>query len=123
MISVSYLACPHQHKDKDIKRKRLDAVTHVAALLHGKEDYVYSPLTHNLPMSCYGLEQSFDLWKAFDLEMVERCDRLYVLTLPGWDASEGVQAEIAHAKKLNKPIKMLEYDLESKQLLERSYMV
>lgn len=121
MISVAYLACPHQHKDIAIKKMRLEAVTHVAALLHGNEDYVYSPLTHNIPLSAHGLEQSFDLWKLFDLEMIERCDKLYVLTLPGWEESEGVQAEIAHAKKHNKPIKMLEYDLELRQLLERSH--
>lgn len=123
MFSVSYLACPYQHIDKKIRQQRLEAVTHVAALLHGKEDFVYSPLTHNIPMSVFGLEQSFDLWKAFDLEMLERCDKLYILTLPGWDISRGVQSELAHAKKHNKPIRMLEYDLSLKHLLERTHIV
>ena len=40
--------------------------------------------------------------------MLQRCDELIVLTLTGWETSRGVQAEIAFAKEINLPIKMME---------------
>lgn len=115
-LVISYLACPYQHEDPTIKALRLDIVTEVAALLHSRGIYVFSPLTHNYPLIQKGLLQTWDTWRKFDLELLERCDKLLVLSLPGWDVSKGVQAEINHAKDLNIPIQMLNYCINSRQL-------
>lgn len=36
--------------------------------------------------------------------MLQRCDALIILTLEGWRASQGVQAEIYFAEQLQLPI-------------------
>ena len=115
--SIAYLACPYQHEDPIIKALRLDIVTEVAALFHSKGQYVFSPLTHNHPLIQKGIAQTWDTWRHFDLELLERCDKLLVLSLPGWEISKGVEAEITHANNLNIPIEFLKYCMEKKQLL------
>lgn len=116
-FSIAYLACPYQHEDSSIKALRLDIVTEVAALLHSKGLYVFSPLTHNHPLIQKGITQTWDTWRLFDLGILERCDKLLVLSLPGWDISRGVQAEIDHAKDLKMPIEILKYSMDKRQLL------
>lgn len=114
---IAYLACPYQHEDPNIKALRLDIVTEVAALFHCKGHFVYSPLTHNYPLCQKGVTQTWDTWRQFDLGLLERCDKLLVLSLPGWEISKGVQAEIEHAKDLKIPIEFLQYCLNKRQLL------
>jgi len=104
---ISYLACPYHHDNPLIKAQRLQTVTKTAAELFTQGIYVYSPLTHNSKLTELGVGGTWDTWCDFDLEMLSRCDKLIVLTLPGWEQSRGVCAEIAHAKKLHKPIEFL----------------
>lgn len=107
--SIAYLACPYHHENPIIKEQRLRIVTEVAAEMHKQGSYVYSPLTHNHKLSELGVKGTWETWCHFDLEMLSRCDKLIVLTLPGWEVSRGVQAEIAHAKELSLPIQFLEH--------------
>jgi len=43
------------------------------------------------------LNETEDIWLEGDLEMLQRCDVLVVL--PGWEQSQGSQAEIEQARK------------------------
>ncbi len=105
----SYLACPYSHKDELIKTQRVEAVTHTAFELFKKGISVFSPLTHNAPLMDKGIGQGWaGKWEGFDLGMLSRAHKLYVLTLPGWAESRGVQAEITYAEKLSIPIEKLE---------------
>ena len=69
---------------------------------------VFSPLTHNAPLVESGLPRGWQYWKVYDRTLVERCDRLIVLTLSGWDTSEGVRQEIAIAKECGLAIDYLD---------------
>lgn len=107
-MDIAYLACPYSHPNPQVEKERLETVTRAAYLLMQKEIYVFSPLTHNLPIDRLGRRGNWQTWSTFDHEMLSRCDRLLVLKLPGWEESLGVAAEIAHAQSLGLPIEWLE---------------
>ena len=73
----------------------------------------------------YNLPKDFEFWMNYDHAMIERCEVFGVLLLPDWTKSEGVQAEIAYAKQLEKPIAMLDpegyYAEELRKLAESLY--
>ena len=43
-------------------------------------------------------------WLGLDLAILDRCDALIVLTVPGWRTSEGVTREIAAAERAGMPV-------------------
>ena len=46
-------------------------------------------------------------WQRHDRRYLEACDEVVVLMLDGWRESVGVQAEIAIARELGKPVTFL----------------
>jgi len=48
------------------------------------------------------------LLATFDRAFLEMCSEVWVLTLDGWRESEGVQAEMAMARELGKPVVVVE---------------
>ena len=106
---ISYLACPFTHPDPQIQAERLNTVNQFVAEKHQSGEFIYSPLTHNITLAKHFTKKaSWETWEKFDKAMLQRCDELIVLTLTGWETSRGVQAEIAFAKEINLPIKMME---------------
>lgn len=49
-------------------------------------------------------------WKGFNLIFIGICEKLIVLQLPGWETSVGVQAEIAEARRLGKPVEYMDWE-------------
>ncbi len=123
-MNLAYLACPYKHHDPKVMSERHAHVNQVLYHLMKKGIHAFSPLTHNIPVIQLGLNYSWeDYWQDFDLGMLSRSSKLYVLKLPGWETSRGVTAEIAKAKELNLPIEYLEplkcSEIESADRLER----
>lgn len=107
---VFYLASPYTDPDPKVKQRRHRIVNYMCYYLMKKGVFVYSPLTHNLPIDQWGFHGNWQTWKDFDHTMVSKCDGLIVLKLPGWEESQGVQAEIEYAKKLGLTIEWIEFD-------------
>jgi hypothetical protein len=107
-MEIAYLAAPYNHTDPAIKKQRADYTTAFTSYLFNKEIFVFSPLTHNVPLIEAGTVTGWDMWGKYDLEMLSRCDKLIVLRLPGWKESLGVKAEIEHATKLGLPIEEID---------------
>lgn len=107
-MNIAYLACPYSHPNPKIKERRHAIVNRIAFDLISQGIFVYSPLTHNVPIDQLGIHGNWITWKDFDHEMLSRCDRLIVLKLPGWEDSKGVNAEINQAKELGLPIEWME---------------
>jgi len=105
-VILGYLASPYTHPDPKVREKRYLAAMDVVrdALLEGVET-LFSPIVHSHPVGeRFGLPQEWDFWRRADFPFIERCDRLYVLALPGWETSVGVAAEVEHARALGKPV-------------------
>lgn len=101
-----YLASPYSHPDPAVRRQRFEAVCRYAASLMAAGLHVHSPIAHAHAIAAAGdLPTGWDYWHALDRWYVERCDEVWVLTLPGWEDSKGVKAEIDIALSLGKPVK------------------
>lgn len=74
---------------------------------------VFSPITHSHAI----VEESnldphdCDLWLDLDLRILRHCDRLVVVTLPGWEQSQGVQIEMDEAQRRGIPISFVPPDM------------
>lgn len=96
-----YLAVPYSHPDPDVRQQRFEAVNRYAARLMGNGVHVFSPISHTHPIALAGdLPKGWDFWEQYDRVMLAACHEMYVLMLPGWRESAGVQAEIRIASEM-----------------------
>ena len=94
-----YLASPYSSPDPLIVRTRFLLAEQVTAILMAQGHYVYSPIVHCHELSAkFALPTDFEYWKGYNIDMIRRCDALYILALPGWEESKGVAGELAFAK-------------------------
>lgn len=102
----TYLGCPYAHDDEIIRQARYDAVTEVAAHLLSNGHYVYSPITHNHPLT---MLRDFSHWSHqdfldYDKTILRGARDMIECRLPGWRISKGLRWERNYCKKKNKPI-------------------
>lgn len=105
-MKMIYLACPYTCRNNpNTSEARYKIATIVAGSLM-KDYVVFSPLTHSHPVSELGLAPHFDwdFWQRQDFAMIRKADEFWVLTIPGWQKSVGVQDELKLATELGKPI-------------------
>ena len=108
---MKYLASPYSHPSKHIRMLRyINARACVGHFLLLR-DWVYSPIVHCHPLA---LEEELPtdaaFWEDYNQNMMDRAAALYVLKLPGWDTSIGVDMEITYAARLGLPISYVEYE-------------
>ncbi|GFM34054.1 DUF1937 family protein [Desulfovibrio subterraneus] len=108
-IVLVYLAAPYTHESERVRQARFLAVTEQAARGWEQGYGVYSPLTltHEAAVR-FGLPKDWAFWAAMCRATLERHHELWVLCLPGWRESVGVQAEIAIARALGLPVRYIE---------------
>lgn len=100
-MKLIYLASPYSHPDPKVVEQRYLAAVEKAAELIKAGFMVFSPIAHTHPIAVrHKLPGEFDYWEAYDRRMISHCDLLYILTIPGWRESRGVQAEIQIARDL-----------------------
>jgi nucleoside 2-deoxyribosyltransferase len=107
---VIYLASLYSHADPAVREARYQAACRATAALLKAGLVVFSPIVHSHPLVAFNLPTGWDFWERIDRAYLERCDELVVLTLEGWQESTGVQAEIALARGLGKPVRFLGVD-------------
>lgn len=119
--NVVYLASPYTHKDLGVKEQRAKQVARVAGYLISHGFNIFCPIAHShyiaehssLPAASaagpnYETSPEHRMWMRVDLAILEQCAELYVLMLDGWEASKGVQEEIAEARLTGKQISYLD---------------
>jgi uncharacterized protein DUF1937 len=122
--SVVYLACPYTHCNREVRVQRFQAATKAAASLVRQGYIVYSPITmtHPIDVVLAGNQSTLGsaYWIEFDKAIMDFCAEMVVLTIPGWDHSEGIQREIEHFKSQGKPIKFMTFPNDDSNLLSIS---
>lgn len=105
-----YLASPYSNPDPALRKARHEACRAVTAKLLEKGHCVFSPITNAVPLAAKaGRLWGFVHWKEYDLSFLRHwATELWVLCLDGWDASEGVLAEIKAAQELGLHVYFLE---------------
>lgn len=106
---IAYLACPYSHQDKKMMAVRFRMANVIAGILiKERGDVVFSPISHSHTIARdAGIDPLWTGWYEQDTVILGLCQKLYVLNIPGWRESSGVQKEIALAEKLGLPIEHL----------------
>lgn len=92
-----------------IKRDRFDAAVAATAALMQAGAHVISPIASSHPVAiAHTLPGDFGYWKALDLDLIDRCDEVWVLTIDGWEASAGIKDEVAYALAHNKQVRYID---------------
>ena len=108
MVKI-YLASPYSHVSGDIRQERYEAVCMAASKILKQGHIVFSPIAHSHNIHVVGgLPGGWDFWEKIDTAFIEWCDEFWVLMLPGWQDSRGIQAELSIAGRLGKAIRYLE---------------
>lgn len=103
-----YLASPYSAPAAGVREGRWRSACAVVAQLSRVGLAVYSPIVHGHHLAvCHGVLGDWDWWAEIDRIFLARCDELWVLALPGWEASRGVNAERCIARELGRPERLL----------------
>lgn len=106
-----YLASPYSHKSKTVMRQRENDINNIGATLLNKGYFIYGPISMSAAIARSGkMGSGWDTWRELDLLMIDKCDEMWVVDMPGWLESTGVAAEIEHCLKTGKPVFVLSYD-------------
>lgn len=108
-IKLIYLASPYTDKDTKIETKRFKLAAKIAgkAMDKFKVD-IYSPIAHGHTIDkAAKLKWTAEQWYNYSFRMLEHCDEIWVLDIPGYPASKGVQRELMLAKEKDMPIYMI----------------
>jgi hypothetical protein len=105
--TIYYLASPYTHVDVVVRQRRYEAACLAISELLKAGQHVYSPIVYSHQLCAYGLPVDWQFWQEYDRRLLEICDGLIVLQLDGWQESVGVNAEMAIARELGKPISFL----------------
>lgn len=97
LSGLVYLASPYSHSDPAVVQSRVDAACKVTGELMLLGHNIYSPIAHShhvcQHMDGANVQFDHDFWLSRDLGVLDRCDAMIVLLLPGWEDSRGVRAE------------------------------
>lgn len=119
-----YLATPYSKYTERGKQLVFEHSCRITDLMMHKGILIFSPIahSHHIVISQH-LACDWKTWALFDEKIISACDGLLVLKLPGWLESTGVQAEIAIASRLLKPVDFLytfEVDIDY-SMFEKEY--
>lgn len=99
-----YLATPYTGHPGGLEVAWRDACD-AAALLLREGVLVYSPIAHTHAIAQrHELPKDYAFWRRFDEDMISASRGVIVCLLPGWNTSRGVQAEVAYASEINRPV-------------------
>lgn len=109
MTHLVYLACPYSDPSPEVREQRFQAVNKAASKLMREGIKVFSPISHSHPIALAGgLPTGWLFWAEYDRAVMECCNKVIVLMLPGWDTSREVFCEVMLAGSMQLPVEYLE---------------
>ena len=104
-----YIASPYSHKDQNIVEQRYEAVKEFTGVLLKERLCAFSPIVYAHELAkLYDLPTDAAYWNEFNMNILRRCEEMYLLQLDGWEESIGVNDELVACKILN--IKVTYFD-------------
>lgn len=106
-----YFASPFTHPDLAVRDERNRAIARACGwFMNNQRDvFFFSPITHATPIAaeCPLLPFVWSFWAEIDECMLSRCEEIWVLVIPGFKQSTGVNAERKIAERLGLPCKFV----------------
>lgn len=93
-----YLAAPYSHPDPDVIQQRMRLLCEADALLIESGVYTVTPLSKHFILGYRSLPGDWAYWGDYCRSLLPRCDAMVLITMPGWDSSEGVCGELELAR-------------------------
>ena len=129
MKTYIYLASPYTALRDDgsyddvLMQERYDAVLQCFQKLVSAGLTVYCPIAMTHSIDClnrnlHGKRIAPNIWYEFDKPFMQHASQLFVLKLPGWEKSEGLQEEVKTAIARKIPIVYLEHHAAYETRLE-----
>jgi len=119
-----YIATPYT-KYKAGREQAFEDAAKAAAKFLDMGFLVYCPIAHTHPIEKYVEEvavDDLDTWLLVDRPFMEAASGLFVVMMPGWEASSGVQREIETFKAAGKSVTLWDWpDLSSGMRYDCSY--
>lgn len=102
---------------KEEEKVRYEAAIWYMAKLMDRGEMIFSPIAHcHAAAIKHSLPTDWKYWKEYCELMIDRCQEVQVLMLPGWSDSKGVQAEISYATEKEIPVNYIPYLSEGENL-------
>lgn len=100
-----YIASPYSSPILEAQTRRFERARAFVAHCFMNDMAAFSPIVYAHEMAGdFGFKTDAQSWLRFNSDILRRCDALFVLRLPGWDKSKGVQLEVNQAKVLLMPV-------------------
>jgi hypothetical protein len=99
-----YIASPYTSDLKgtfglDLQRTRFEAAAAFSLKMMSEGFNVFSPIVYGHTLAMIGrLPTDAQFWWQYNIDYLRHADGIFVLRLPGWDQSKGMQAELRQAK-------------------------
>lgn len=106
---IEYLSIPYSDDDPFVKQFRTEISDLIFSDLTKHGRILFAPISscHHVAVK-YGMPTHFAFWHAFNEEFISNSGKLLVVTLPNWEKSIGVVAEVAMAKKYKIPVEYVD---------------
>lgn len=102
-----YLAQPYSHPHKVVRQERYNVAVRATGNIIAEHNVnVFSPIVHSHNVAeASELKHGWETWGGIDLDWVDKCDEVWVLSIDGVKDSKGLRAELAYARMLQKTIR------------------
>ena len=99
-----YLGSPYTHELMSIREWRMATCAMFAAAARRTGHHCYSPIVecHTIEKYMPGDCGAFTHWQEYNQLMLRKADLFWILPLPGWELSRGLQGEQEYWGQLNK---------------------
>ena len=112
MSDLIYLASVYSQggAGKNKRTRRFKQVCKKAAELMAQGENVFCPIAHSHPIEVHGMTtiEGHDFWLKQDFAVLEKCSKMVVYKMKGWEKSVGIAAELKFAEARNIPIEYLD---------------
>jgi hypothetical protein len=104
-----YLASPYSDPDPFTVETRYEAALKCFSNLCLEREVIFSPILmcHDAAQR-HALPTDAQFWSGMNNYFLRLAKRVYVLAIPGWTTSIGVQQEILSAEKLSIPVSLVD---------------
>lgn len=104
-MSFIYIASPYSDPDPSIMQSRFETVEKFVAEQLNQSNHVYSPIVHcHVIAEKYELPITYEFWENYNKAMLSKASIIWVLTMDGWNYSNGVNDEMLFANQCGIPI-------------------
>ena len=104
-----YLASPYTHSNKEVEEDNFRKISKVSAELTAEGLITISPITYGHTLLQFTLMPGdWEFWTSFCLSILDKCDKIVVVKMDGWDKSSGIAGELKYAEEHGIPVEYID---------------